>query len=204
MKAHRRSDVVFVAFLFWLIIERNIIMNRNSTKQLIICALCIGLGLVLPSFFHMFGGTGAVMLPMHIPVLICGFICGWPYGIACGAILPLLSSVLTGMPPIFPIGLAMMFELATYGAVAGLLFKKLDVYPSLVGAMLTGRVISGVANTILLGMAGRNYSLQVFLTASFITALPGIIVQLVVIPLLMIALVKAGLIPDHQKAAAKA
>lgn len=166
---------------------------KFSVKNLVTTAMLIAVGLVLPSFFHALGG-GAVMLPMHIPVLICGLVCGWPYGAVCGFILPLLSSF-TGMP-LLPVAFTMAFELCTYGLVSGLLYRafRQNLYVSLVGAMLVGRAVSGVANAILMGVMGKAYGLGAFLTASFVTGLPGIIVQLVVVPLVVVALTKAGFV----------
>ncbi|MBE5781596.1 MAG: ECF transporter S component [Clostridiales bacterium] len=169
-------------------------MKLTSVRKLVMTALFIALGLVLPSFFHMFG-TGAAFLPMHIPVLLCGFLCGPLYGLACGMILPLVSSVLTGMPVLFPTGTAMVFELGTYGLMTGLLYKKLacvkgGVYISLVAAMLLGRAVSGIANSIFMGMAGKAYGMTAFLTGAFVTALPGILIQLVLIPPMVLLLRK--------------
>ena len=98
---------------------------HSATKNMITTALCIALGLVLPSAFHLVG-AGSVFLPMHIPVLLCGLLCGWQYGAVCGGIVPLLSSVVTGMPPIFPTAPAMMLELCAYGCLTGLLYRQLD------------------------------------------------------------------------------
>ena len=125
-----------------------------NLRKLTATALCLALGMVLPSLFHMLG-AGQVFLPMHIPVLLCGLLCGWPYGAFCGLVLPLLSS-LTGMPPLYPTAIAMMFELCAYGAFTGLFHKKLrwNVYPAMVLAMLIGRAVSGCANAILLGVGG--------------------------------------------------
>lgn len=174
---------------------------KFSTKKLVITAMLLAVGLVLPTLFHAFGG-GSALLPMHIPVLICGFVCGAPYGALLGLVLPLLSSVLTGMPPIFPVAPAMAFELCAYGVVTGLLYRKvrMPVYPALLLGMLAGRAVSGVANAILMGFAGKDYGMTAFLTASFVTALPGIIIQLVVVPLLVMTLTKAGLVEDPRLA----
>ncbi|QSX06179.1 ECF transporter S component [Sedimentibacter sp. zth1] len=168
--------------------------NKNSLKDLILTGLFIAIGLTLPIVFHYFGGLGAIFLPMHIPVLLCGFICGWKYGLICGIITPLLSSVLTGMPPIFPIGASMSFELLTYGLLCGLLYKTLhkNIYVSLISAMLGGRIVSGIANTIFMGVAGKPYGFSIFITSAFIKSLPGIIIQIILIPLLIIALQKTG------------
>ncbi|MDK2961759.1 MAG: hypothetical protein PWP20_885 [Eubacteriaceae bacterium] len=167
----------------------------KNTKSLIGTGLCMAMGLLLPQLFHAIG-AGSVFLPMHIPVLICGLCFGWEYGLACGVVTPLLSSVITGMPPIFPTAIAMMFELAAYGALTGFIYRKLNLnlYLSLIISMLGGRVVSGIASMILYGVAGSEYGLQIFLTGAFVTALPGIILQIVVVPVLVMALEKAKVI----------
>lgn len=174
----------------------------TKTKTMILAALCFALGLVLPSAFHMIG-AGTVFLPMHIPVLICGLVCGWQYGGACGLLVPLVSSLLTGMPPLFPTAPAMMLELCAYGVLTGLLYHhfRAPLYPSLIGAMLGGRVVSGLANAFFMGIAGKAYGLSAFVAASFVTALPGIILQLVAVPVLVIALRKSGAINGPRAAA---
>ncbi|BDF59363.1 membrane protein [Christensenellaceae bacterium] len=166
---------------------------KNETKKLVAAALCLAAGMLLPMVFHAFGAAaGQVFLPMHIPVLVCGLICGWKYGGICGFILPLLSSFATGMPPLYPVGVVMMFELCTYGIVSGIMYRRTNVYVSLIVAMLAGRAVSGVLNTILLGMAGTPYSFEIFLTNAFVVALPGIAIQIVVIPVLVLLLKKTG------------
>ena len=162
---------------------------KNTTKKLVSCALCIALGVLLPMAFHMIPNAGSVFLPMHIPVLICGLFCGAPYGLACGIITPFLSSMTTGMPPaiILP---QMVIELGVYGLVTGLCEKHIilkneisKLYISLIIAMLAGRIMNGFVNTCILSTQG--YTLSVFMTASFITCLPGIILQLIVVPVLV-------------------
>lgn len=177
---------------------------NTATKNLVTTGLFIGIGLILPSFFHMFG-AGAVFLPLHIPVLICGLVCGMPYGAACGLILPLLSSLITGMPPIFPTAVAMALELCTYGFATGLLFRRLrlNIYVALVGSMLAGRAVSGIANAVLLGLAGKEYGLQAFLTTAFVTGLPGIILQVVFVPLIVLALIRLNVVQNPRAATAK-
>ena len=161
-------------------------MNLTGT------ALCIALGLVLPVFFHMIG-AGFAFLPMHIPVLLCGLLFGWQYGAICGLIVPLLSSLLTGMPPIFPTAVAMMLELCAYGLLAGLFYRRLywNVYLALIAAMLSGRVVSGIANALLLGLAGKPYGFAAFLSADFVEVVPGIVVQIVLLPVIVLAMERA-------------
>lgn len=175
------------------------ILKRNQVQKLTATAICIAMGLLLPQVFHVFG-AGTVFLPMHIPVLLCGFICGGPFGFLCGLLTPLLSSVFTGMPAIFPTGISMMLELATYGFLTGILYEKTEkTYVSLVGAMLGGRIVSGVSKAILLGFSGGSFGMQAFLTSAFITAWPGILIQLVIIPPLVLALKKAGFLIQERE-----
>ena len=170
-----------------------------KTKRLILAGLFTALGVVLPVLFHSIPNAGNILLPMHLPVLLCGLVCGWYYGAACGILTPLLSSLITSMPPmaILP---SMICELAVYGLLAGLIFLvvktgklAVDLYLSLIGAMLAGRIVYGLLNALIF-QAG-SYSLSIWLTASFVTALPGIIIQLVLIPAIVLVLHRARLVP---------
>ena len=173
-------------------------MNLSRIKCLTITALCVALCVVLPMAFHMIPNAGSVMLPMHIPVLLCGLVCGWQYGLLCGVLGPLVSSILTGMPPaaVLP---GMMVECGVYGLIGGLLMTWIhtgglyrDLYICLPIAMLAGRVISGIVKALIL-TPGMGFA--AWATASFVTALPGICIQLILIPNLIAALTRAGLIP---------
>ena len=172
-------------------------MKKINTTRLIYAAICIAIGILLPQINRLIpvANIGAILSPMHIPVLLSGFLCGVPYAAFVGFILPLLNFVLTGMPPIYPIGLSMMFELATYGMLSAFLYKvtKNNLWISLIGAMIGGRIVMGIANTILFGLAGKPYGFTAFLSAAFVTALPGIIIHLIVIPAILYALKKAKL-----------
>lgn len=168
-----------------------------SVKKMTIAAACIALCVVLPILFHVIPDAGTVFLPMHIPVLICGMVCSWPYGVICGVLGPLLSSMLTGMPGAAFL-LVMMLECAAYGAVSGLMLKYVcsgwsypELYASQIVAMLAGRVVSGVAKALIFS-PGITFS--VWVTTSFVTALPGVVLQLVLVPAMIHALMKAGLI----------
>lgn len=171
--------------------------TKKYIWEMVIAALCVALGVVLPVAVHGIPNAGSVLLPMHIPVLLCGLLCGPAYGLACGVVTPLLSSLITSMPPAAMLP-SMICELAVYGLAAGLLILLVrtksqiaNVYISLVGAMLIGRVVYGVVNALIF-RAGE-YSMAMWLTASFVTALPGIIIQLVLLPLVVLALRKAKL-----------
>lgn len=169
-----------------------------KTKNMVLTGILIALGIVLPLAFHAIPNAGSIFLPMHLPVLFCGLVCGWSYGLLAGIATPLLSSILTGMPPA-PILPGMLVELAVYGLVAGLLIRFVKsrsqtatVFIALIGAMLAGRVLAGLVNALIFNLG--TYSLQIWLSAFFITALPGIALQLVLIPALIFALRKAKLI----------
>ena len=168
--------------------------NHQYIRNMALTAMFIATGLLLPSFFH-FVGAGTVFLPMHLPVLICGLVCGWQWGFLAGITLPLLSSMVTGMPPLYPIAVAMTFELAAYGFLTGWLLPRFagrrgGLYLALIAAMLGGRLVSGVAQTVFFGLAGMPFGWQIFISGAFITALPGIALQLVLAPPLALALQK--------------
>ena len=153
--------------------------HASKTLKLVLSAGFLALGLILPFFTAQIREIGNMLLPMHIPVLICGFVCGWQYGLAVGFITPLLRSMVFGMPPMFPTATAMAFELASYGAVSGLLYralprKNVSVYISLIGAMIAGRLIWGLINVPIYGIAGKAYSWQIFMGGAFLNAIPGI------------------------------
>lgn len=172
----------------------------NPILQLTLAAMFLAIGIVLPFLTGQIKQIGNMLLPMHIPVLLCGLLCGWQYGLAVGFILPLFRSVLFSMPVLFPTAAAMAFELASYGAVAGLLYSRsrwkcvIALYRSLIAAMLFGRVVWGVAQMLLLGIKGNRFTWQMFFAGAFLNAIPGIVLQLIFIPAVMVALNRAGLV----------
>lgn len=176
-------------------------MKKNNTLKLTYSAVCLALGLVLPFLTGQIPQIGQALSPMHIPVLLCGFLCGWPWGLAVGFILPLLRSALFGMPALYPMALSMAFELAAYGALSGLLYKLLPkkigyIYISLVAAMIGGRLIWGAARYILAGVKGDSFTFAAFLAGAVTNAVPGILLHIALIPLIVLALKKANLVPN--------
>lgn len=171
----------------------------EGTASLVAAAMFLALGIVMPFLTGQIPGIGSRLLPMHIPVLICGYVCGWRYGLLVGFVVPLLRSMMYAMPPMMPTAVAMAFELAAYGCVTGLLYerlqgRKLAVYASLIGAMLAGRVVWGLVSIPLYGIAGNGFSLQAFWAGAFANAAPGIVLQLVLIPVVVEALRRAKVI----------
>lgn len=167
-------------------------MTNKKTKKLVLAAMFLSIGLVLPLFTSQIKEIGDTLLPMHLPVMLCGLICGARYGLVVGATLPILRSVTFGMPPIYPNAIWMTVELLTYGLVIGLLYKGSvkSVYLSLVSAMVAGRLTWAVAKWVLLGLGGKSFTLAMFVTGGFLDAIPGIILQLVLIPFIMAILIK--------------
>lgn len=174
-------------------------MKTTKTVSITGTALCMALGLVFPMLFHMMG-AGTAFLPMHIPVLLCGLLFGWQYGAVCGLVVPILSSVFTGMPPLFPTAVAMMIELCAYGVLTGVFYRKMhwNIYAALICSMLGGRIVSGLANAVFLGVAKKPYGFAAFVAGSFVQAVPGIIIQIVFIPIIVIALGKAKIFQREQ------
>ena len=178
-------------------------MTSLQIRKLTYSALFLALAMVLPFLTGQIPQIGSMLSPMHIPVLLCGFLCGWPWGLAVGVIAPMLRSVIFGMPAMFPGAVAMTFELATYGAVSGLLYKMLprrksSVYITIVTAMLLGRVVWGIARLVLAGLSGQTFTWALFMAGAFTNAFPGIILHLALVPLLVIIMEKAGLSLNKQ------
>ena len=177
-------------------------MKNKNLLKLTYAAVCLALCLVLPFLTGQIPQIGSKLLPMHIPVLLCGFLCGPVWGCAVGLIAPILRSLLFSMPPLFPTATAMAFELAAYGLLSGLFYKLLPkkapyLYLSLILAMIGGRLVWGLAQTVLMGMTGKSFTLTAFWTGAFANAWPGIILQLVLIPPVVAALKKAKLMPNE-------
>lgn len=163
----------------------------NRTKKLTLSAMLLAIGLILPFFTGQIKQIGNMLLPMHIPVLLCGFLCGEKYGFAVGFILPILRSVCFGMPLMIPTAVAMAFELGTYGMLSGYLNEKTkNAYISLLGAMVGGRIIWGVVSFLLYRVMGNVFTWEIFAAGAFLQAVPGIIIQLVLVPILVHAVNK--------------
>ena len=172
-------------------------MQLSYVKKMVFTAVCAALCLVLPLAFHTVPNAGSIFLPMHIPVLLCGLICGWPFGLVCGLLGPFISSF-TGMPPAAMLP-SMMVECGTYGLVTGLLMKFVrtrhpvaDLYISMVMAMILGRVVAGLAKALIFTPGTAPFA---WVTTSLVAGIPGICIQLVVMPAVVLALTRAKLIP---------
>ena len=168
-------------------------MKNTNVKTLVLAALFLALALVLPFLTGQIPQIGSMLCPMHIPALLCGFFCGWPWGLAVGFIAPILRSVTFGMPPMFPVAICMSFELAAYGAISGLLYKprnKVSIYTALLTAMVVGRLVWGAARFVCAGLDASAFGLTAFWSGAVATAIPGIVVQIILVPILVMALEK--------------
>lgn len=171
--------------------------GKNAILNLVLAANFMTLGLVLPFLTGQVPEIGQRLCPMHIPILLCGYVCGWPWGLAVGFFTPLLRSLIFGMPMMMPNAVAMAFELAVYGCMTGFLYAKLpkktwSIYAGLIAAMIAGRVVWGLVSVPIRGLASKPYSFNIFITGAIVDAIPGIILQIILVPAIVIALKRAG------------
>lgn len=175
-------------------------MQRKSSKNLVLAALFLALGIVLPFFTGQIPAVGKMLLPMHIPVLLCGLICGWQWGLAVGFVTPLLRSLLFSVPVLYPMAVGMAFELAVYGAVVGWLYSHSRwqcvkaLYRCLIPAMVTGRLVWGAVMIALMGLSGSAFTWEAFIGGAVLNAVPGIVLQLILIPAVMVLLDRTHLV----------
>lgn len=167
----------------------------KKANKIVLSGIFLAISMLLPFLTGQIPEIGSMLSPMHIPVLICGFVCGWPYGLAIGATAPILRFLIFGMPPLFPVGIAMTFELAAYGYFAGLLYKYLpkkaiSVYVSLISSMLIGRAVWGAVMYVLSLIFTVKFSWGIFAAGAFVNAIPGIILHIVLVPIIVIAILK--------------
>ena len=177
----------------FFITKGNSMRKKNKLLKMSLAALFLALAYVMPFLTGQIPEIGSMLCPMHLPVLLCGFLCGWPWGLAVGLIAPIFRSLTLGMPPLFPTAVCMAFELAAYGAVAGFMHKilpkkKFYIYCSLITSMVLGRLIWGAMMYICTGIRGGSFTLSAFLSGAIINAVPGIIVQIILVPLLVMVL----------------
>ena len=164
---------------------------KRKNERMILSAVFLSIGMVLPFFTMQIKEIGDSLLPMHLPVMLCGIICGSGYGAIVGFVLPLLRAVCFNMPPLYPNAIWMAFELAAYGGVAGFLYNRFEkpsiryLYFCLITAMLSGRIVWGIAKAILLGVGQRGFTIKAFIIGGFVDSIPGILLQLILIPLII-------------------
>lgn len=175
----------------------------SHVKKSILTAACIALCVVLPMAFHSIPNAGLIFCPMHIPVLLCGLICGWPFGLLCGIAGPILSSLLTQMPVLAKLP-PLALEMGVYGIATGVLMQhihtgkpKADIYISLICSMLIGRIAAGASKALI--FAAGEYSVQAWITGHFLTAWPAFVIHLTLVPIVYFALERAKLIPKRYK-----
>lgn len=180
-------------------------MKKIKVRDMTITAMFIALGVILPYIFHTVEISGRIFLPIHIPVILCGLICGPFLGSICAIAVVPLCFALTGLPILYPVGLIMILELIAYAVTVSIIFRVLkkfnlifSLYVALISAMIIGRGVLGLSSYIIYGVVGDGYAFSAFISAAFVTAFPGIIIQLILIPWLYILLKKAKLIDIEQ------
>lgn len=181
----------------------------RNIKKITLSGIFLAIGMILPFFTGQIPEIGRMLLPMHLPVLLCGYVCGWQYGFWVGLILPVLRSILFGMPVLMPKAVVMAAELAIYGFMTGFLYQRLSknlsgLYLSLLGAMAAGRIVTGIVAVPIYGMTGSSFGMKIYLTDTFLEAIPGIILQLIFIPFLLMTLQKSKImentiLPDEKR-----
>lgn len=178
---------------------------NDKIKKSVLTAMFIAIGFILPFLTGQIQSIGNMLLPMHLPVLLCGLICGWQYGLTIGLLLPIMRSLILTMPPLYPTAISMAFELAAYGFLIGFLYSRSKwqciraLYRCLIIAMLGGRFVWGIVQMILLGVGKNGFTLNAFIASAFLNAIPGIILQLILIPAVMILLDRTHLVPFKKK-----
>lgn len=181
--------------------------RRSSTFRMILTAILLALGMVLPFLTMHIPTIGQAISPLHIPVFICGLTCGWGWGCALGVVLPLLRSVIFGMPPLVATGIPMAFELAAYGALCGVMYPLLRkalkqkqnlpaLLVALIIAMVGGRLVGGAAKAVVMGLTGGSYGFNAFVTAYFVSTAIGAVIHIILVPVVVLALEKAKLSPQ--------
>lgn len=173
--------------------------HHTAILKLVYAAVCLALCMVLPFLTGQIPEVGSMLCPLHIPVLLAGFLCGPWWAMGVGFIAPALRYLLFAMPPILPNGVPMMFELLTYGLVVGLLYRVLPkkpgyVYASLIGGMIAGRIVWGFAALLVYGAMDKAFTWAVFFAGAVVNAIPGILLHVILIPVLVFALQKAKII----------
>lgn len=173
-------------------------MSDLQIRRMTYSALYLAIAMILPFLTGQIPQIGAMLSPMHIPVLLCGFLCGPAHGMVIGFIAPILRSFLFGMPKLYPSAIGMAFELAAYGFFSGFLYRffgsrKGGIYVTLILSMIIGRIVWGVARVVLAGIAKTEFTMSLFIAGAITTAIPGIILHIVLIPVLVYMMEKAGL-----------
>lgn len=183
----------------------SVFVESKVVKNITIALLNIALGLVLPIFICKIPNIGNKLLPIHIPVFLCALTAGWQYGLVVGFVLPILRSLMFGMPRMYPQAIAMAFEMAAYGLSLGLIYGKAKkqnigvLYLSLISSMIIGRIVWGISEIILLGINDNSFTMNAFMAGAFLNAVPGIILQLTAIPLLMLIFDRTGVLKFRDK-----
>ncbi len=169
--------------------------RKRNIKNMTLSAMFMAVAFILPFFTGQIPQIGKMLCPMHIPVLLCGFFCGAPWGMLVGFVVPIFRSFVLGMPVMFPTAVCMAAELATYGLVTGFIHNRLPkkrwaVYVSLIAAMIVGRIVWGLEMLVCMGLDTTKFGMSAFISGAITTAIPGIVLQLILVPIIVITIKK--------------
>lgn len=171
---------------------------KKQVYPMVLSSLMLALCYILPNFTGNIPVIGSSLLPMHLPVFLCGFLCGPYWSALVGFIAPVSRSVFMTMPPM-AVAIPMGFEMAVYGFASGFLFhlcqkKQLpqvaSIYTSLISAMVLGRVVYGCIKAAMTFGTADPYSFSAFIAGTVTSGIPGIILQLVLVPTVVMAVEK--------------
>ncbi len=181
-------------------------MKKREIFNICFAGLSIAVAYILPFLTGQIPEIGSMISPMHIPVFICGMICGYKYGMIVGFVSPLLRSLTLTMPPLYPTAICMSFELATYGFISGLLFNHLikktsklvtSIYLSLIISMIIGKIVFGLSHfTIGLFDSQNAYTFKLFILSTIVNVWPGIIIHIIIVPAVILTMYKTKLLKD--------
>lgn len=182
--------------------------KKLNINKICIAGICLSIGLILPFITGQIREIGNMLCPMHIPVILCGYICGPLYGLIIGIITPIIRSLIFTAPSLYPLALSMAVELGIYGFISGLLYKLLVrktnkqivniiyIYISLIVALILGRIGWGLARYLLTLIDNTlTFTKEMFISGALLLAWPGIIIQLIIIPIIITTLTKKSMIP---------
>lgn len=160
-----------------------------KVRNLVLSGMFIAIGIVLPIAFHMFGGLGPKLLPMQFPILLGAYFLCPQYAVAVGVLTPILSGIITGMPPIFPAMPCLAIEFGAYALFLSIL-KLENKYLRLLATLILGKIV-------LLAFALTNPVFWAFAISQLTNGLLGMTWQIVLIPIVAKGI--EGLYVGHNK-----
>jgi thiamine transporter ThiT len=191
-------------FILWEKCMHQSGLNQDKRRQLLLLSLAsmfIAIGIILPRLTGSNMELNRMLLPMHIPILLCGFVCGYKYGFLAGLLTPILSSLLFGMPMFYPVAINMSIELAIYGLSTGFLYRFLskniiNLYITLFISLILGRIFYLISGFFLSLISNSNFEL-ISSIVGFSQGFIGVIIQILLIPPLILLMQRNPLLNEY-------